>query len=30
MNAGLEGADVVMMLRIQMERQGKGFFPSTS
>jgi aspartate carbamoyltransferase catalytic subunit len=29
MNAGLEGADVIMMLRIQLERQGKGFFPST-
>lgn len=28
MDAGLEDADVVMMLRIQMERQGKGFFPS--
>jgi len=26
---GLKGVDVVMMLRIQMERQGKGFFPST-
>lgn len=25
---GLKGADVVMTLRIQMERQGKGFFPS--
>lgn len=24
----LEGADVVMMLRIQTERQGKGYFPS--
>lgn len=29
MEAGLADADVVMMLRIQMERQGKGFFPST-
>ncbi|MDH4233169.1 MAG: aspartate carbamoyltransferase catalytic subunit [Nitrospirota bacterium] len=29
MDTGLKGADVVMMLRIQMERQGKGFFPST-
>ncbi|MBI4684986.1 MAG: aspartate carbamoyltransferase catalytic subunit [Nitrospirae bacterium] len=28
-NSGLKDADVVMMLRIQMERQGKGFFPST-
>lgn len=27
---GLAGADVVMMLRLQMERQGKGFFPSTA
>lgn len=26
---GLKQVDVVMMLRIQMERQGKGFFPST-
>lgn len=26
---GLSGADVIMMLRIQMERQGKGFFPTT-
>jgi aspartate carbamoyltransferase catalytic subunit len=26
---GLKDVDVVMMLRIQMERQGKGFFPST-
>ncbi len=25
----IKDADVVMMLRIQMERQGKGFFPST-
>lgn len=29
MKTGLKGADVVMTLRIQMERQGKGFFPST-
>jgi aspartate carbamoyltransferase catalytic subunit len=29
MNVGLKDVDVVMMLRIQMERQGKGFFPST-
>jgi aspartate carbamoyltransferase catalytic subunit len=29
MKTGLKGADVIMMLRIQMERQGKGFFPST-
>jgi aspartate carbamoyltransferase catalytic subunit len=29
MKKGLKGADVIMMLRIQMERQGKGFFPST-
>jgi len=28
MEEGLEGADVVMMLRIQLERQGGGFFPS--
>jgi len=28
-NAGLDGADVIMMLRIQLERQGKGYFPST-
>lgn len=28
MKAGLKDADVVMTLRIQMERQGKGFFPS--
>ncbi len=28
MKAGLKGADIVMTLRIQMERQGKGFFPS--
>ncbi|KAF0145574.1 MAG: aspartate carbamoyltransferase catalytic subunit [Nitrospirae bacterium] len=29
METGLRDVDVVMMLRIQMERQGKGFFPST-
>lgn len=29
MEEGLKGLDVLMMLRIQMERQGKGFFPST-
>ncbi len=29
MDEGLEGADVVMMLRIQMERQDRGFFPTT-
>lgn len=29
METGLKGADVIMTLRIQMERQGKGFFPST-
>lgn len=29
MNRGLEDVDIVMMLRIQMERQGKGFFPTT-
>jgi len=29
MEEGLKNVDVVMMLRIQMERQGKGFFPST-
>jgi len=29
MEEGLKGADVLMMLRIQMERQDKGFFPST-
>ncbi|MEW6109867.1 MAG: aspartate carbamoyltransferase catalytic subunit [Nitrospirota bacterium] len=29
MDSGLRNANVVMMLRIQMERQGKGFFPST-
>lgn len=30
MNRGLKGVDVIMMLRIQLERQGKGFFPSTN
>ncbi|MCL4475524.1 MAG: aspartate carbamoyltransferase catalytic subunit [Nitrospirae bacterium] len=29
MDEGLKDADVVMMLRIQMERQGRGFFPTT-
>lgn len=29
MDSGLAGVNVVMVLRIQMERQGKGFFPST-
>jgi aspartate carbamoyltransferase catalytic subunit len=29
MEDGLRGADVLIMLRIQMERQGRGFFPST-
>jgi aspartate carbamoyltransferase catalytic subunit len=29
MDKGLEGVDVVMMLRVQMERQGRGFFPTT-
>jgi len=29
MEDGLKGVDVLIMLRIQMERQGKGFFPST-
>lgn len=29
MNKGLKGVDIIMMLRIQMERQGKGFFPTT-
>jgi len=29
MEKGLRAVDVVMMLRIQMERQGTGFFPST-
>jgi aspartate carbamoyltransferase catalytic subunit len=28
MEAGLKDVDVLMMLRIQMERQGRGFFPS--
>jgi aspartate carbamoyltransferase catalytic subunit len=28
MNEGLKDADIIMMLRIQMERQGKGFFPT--
>ncbi len=29
MEEGLRDADIIMMLRIQTERQGKGFFPST-
>ena len=29
MNEGLKDVDIIMMLRIQMERQGKGFFPTT-
>ncbi|MDA8168337.1 MAG: aspartate carbamoyltransferase catalytic subunit [Nitrospiraceae bacterium] len=29
MDEGLKGVDVVMMLRLQLERQGKAFFPST-
>lgn len=29
MDKGLKGVDVIMMLRIQSERMGKGFFPST-
>ncbi|MCX5718102.1 MAG: aspartate carbamoyltransferase catalytic subunit [Nitrospirae bacterium] len=29
MDSGLDGVNAVMVLRIQMERQGKGFFPST-
>ncbi len=29
MKEGLRDAEVVMMLRVQMERQGRGFFPST-
>ncbi|MEW6571016.1 MAG: aspartate carbamoyltransferase catalytic subunit [Nitrospirota bacterium] len=29
MEEGLKDIDVLMMLRIQLERQGKGFFPST-
>jgi aspartate carbamoyltransferase catalytic subunit len=29
MDEGLKNADVIMTLRIQMERQGRGFFPST-
>jgi aspartate carbamoyltransferase catalytic subunit len=28
MEDGLKGVDILIMLRIQMERQGKGFFPS--
>jgi aspartate carbamoyltransferase catalytic subunit len=29
LDAALEGADVVMMLRMQLERQGRSLFPST-
>lgn len=29
MDRGLKDVDIVMMLRIQMERQGRGFFPTT-
>jgi aspartate carbamoyltransferase catalytic subunit len=29
MKEGLRDAEVVMMLRVQMERQGRGYFPST-
>lgn len=29
MGTGLKDVDVLMMLRLQIERQGKGFFPST-
>ncbi|MGH7896918.1 MAG: aspartate carbamoyltransferase catalytic subunit [Candidatus Binatia bacterium] len=28
LESGIEGADVIMMLRIQRERQGRNFFPS--
>ncbi len=28
MDKGIKGVDVIMMLRIQLERQGKGFFPT--
>ena len=28
LHAGVRGADVIMMLRIQLERQGKNFFPT--
>jgi aspartate carbamoyltransferase catalytic subunit len=28
LHAGVRGADVVMMLRLQLERQGKNFFPT--
>ena len=28
MEKGLKGADVIMMLRLQKERMGKGFIPS--
>jgi aspartate carbamoyltransferase catalytic subunit len=29
LDKGIRDVDVIMMLRIQMERQGKGFFPTT-
>lgn len=29
MDEGLKDVDIIMMLRIQLERQGKGFFPTT-
>ncbi len=29
LHEGIRGADVIMMLRIQLERQGKNFFPTT-
>lgn len=29
MDTGLTDVDIIMMLRIQLERQGKGFFPTT-
>lgn len=29
MDSGLQDVDIIMMLRIQMERQGTGFFPTT-
>ncbi len=29
LETGIEGADVIMMLRLQLERQGTGFFPTT-
>jgi len=30
MEEGIRNADVIMMLRIQMERQGGAYFPTTS